>query len=321
MHSIFLSSYIMVYLFALFVLLVLQSFAAFFSVGILRKWDFSSTSPAQYKLERKSYLIVLIIFFTLIVNIVLLPFFAYSVDALSVIVSGAMCGAGVLSANSYGIYVFALKLIVIFLSGIWLFINKEDIKSISYKYMKTKISVFLVIYILFLAEIILTLFYLSNIPMEPVLCCSNIYGASGVDSSLPLNLNRSYTVVLFYLLYFLTLFSNLQKYRLISFISNLFFLYIAYFALIYFFGTYIYELPTHQCPFCMLQKEYYFVGYLVWGLLFVGVFLGTAPFIVYTLIKENLEKIFKYSSLFNTIFVLLCTYFVVSYYLKNGVLL
>ena len=28
-----------------------------------------------------------------------------------------------------------------------------------------------------------------------------------------------------------------------------------------FISLYIYELPTHACPFCLLQREYHFVGY------------------------------------------------------------
>jgi hypothetical protein len=54
-------------------------------------------------------------------------------------------------------------------------------------------------------------------------------------------------------------------------------------ALIGFISLYIYELPTHHCPFCILQSEYKYVGYpLYLGFLFGAVFgigVGTiAPF-------------------------------------------
>ncbi|MCD8478146.1 MAG: hypothetical protein LRY68_09925, partial [Sulfurospirillum sp.] len=43
--------------------------------------------------------------------------------------------------------------------------------------------------------------------------------------------------------------------------SNLLFLFFAIVSLILFFSTYVYELPTHHCPFCLLQSDYYGVGY------------------------------------------------------------
>jgi hypothetical protein len=33
-------------------------------------------------------------------------------------------------------------------------------------------------------------------------------------------------------------------------------------AIISFISLYIYELPTHHCPFCMLQREYRYLGYV-----------------------------------------------------------
>jgi hypothetical protein len=41
-------------------------------------------------------------------------------------------------------------------------------------------------------------------------------------------------------------------------------------ALISFISLYFYELPTHHCPFCILQREYHYVGYLIYVTLLVG---------------------------------------------------
>jgi hypothetical protein len=35
-------------------------------------------------------------------------------------------------------------------------------------------------------------------------------------------------------------------------------------------SLYIYELPTHHCPFCILQSEYGHIGYLLYAFLLVG---------------------------------------------------
>jgi hypothetical protein len=99
------------------------------------------------------------------------------------------------------------------------------------------------------------------------------------------------------------------------------FLYIGYYAVTYFFSTYIYQLPTHQCPFCMLQKEYFFIGYFIWGSLFLGTFFGISSYILKISINKDLFYTYKYSLIFNSIFIFLCSFYVIGYYLLNGVFL
>jgi hypothetical protein len=45
-----------------------------------------------------------------------------------------------------------------------------------------------------------------------------------------------------------------------------------------FISLYFYQLPTHHCPFCLLQKEYYYIGYPLYLSLFgagiAGIGLG-----------------------------------------------
>ncbi len=37
---------------------------------------------------------------------------------------------------------------------------------------------------------------------------------------------------------------------------------------------YFYELPSHHCPFCLLQKEYGYIGYVLYATLFGGAVAG-----------------------------------------------
>jgi hypothetical protein len=60
---------------------------------------------------------------------------------------------------------------------------------------------------------------------------------------------------------------------LFSFASGLFFL-MAGISFISFISLYFYELPTHHCPFCVLQREYGYVGYLLYASLLAGVVSG-----------------------------------------------
>jgi len=47
-------------------------------------------------------------------------------------------------------------------------------------------------------------------------------------------------------------------------------------SLISFICLYFYELPTHHCPFCILQKEYGYVGYALYTTLLGGGVTGLA---------------------------------------------
>ena len=58
-----------------------------------------------------------------------------------------------------------------------------------------------------------------------------------------------------------------------SFASGLFFL-VACISVLSFISLYFYELPTHRCPFCLLQKEYGYVGYPLYASLLTGVVSG-----------------------------------------------
>jgi len=45
-------------------------------------------------------------------------------------------------------------------------------------------------------------------------------------------------------------------------------------SLISFISLYIYEMPSHHCPFCILQKEYHYIGYPLYATLLLGAVTG-----------------------------------------------
>jgi hypothetical protein len=321
-NNILLSNEIVIYLFVQIILVILLFIAFYFSISIIKNWDYEKTSTKQYKLEKTSYLVILIISFTLIVKIFLFPYFAYSLDNLSNIVPGAMCAAGIVGANEFGQINLSLKILILFFIGIWLIINSLDLKAKTYPYTKKKYLFYSFIFFLCILEIILDFRFLNAIPTkEPVMCCSTIFGVNSVGSKIPFDLSISMLLIIFYLLYLLIVFINIQKQALLNLVINFLFLYIAYYAVTYFFSTYVYELPTHQCPFCMLQKEYNFVGYFIWSTLFLGTFFGVASYVLKVFIDRDLDYTYKYSLIFNTIFIAICTFYVLRYYLINGVFL
>lgn len=322
MSEIFLSNEIIIFLFLQTILYLLFCVALFKSIQIVRFWDFSKSSSYQYNLEKSSYLTILIIVFSLFVKIFLFFYFIFTIDKLSVLITGAMCATGVFSTTIYGEFSLALKVFTLFFCGVWLVLNHYDLKTKDYKYTKTKFILFFPIFALFSFELILDYLFLLNIPVNSTIsCCSIIFGLDSLNSNIAFNLNITSLILLFYLLYFLTLIVNFLNKTFLLVLVNLLFFYISYFSIIYFFSTYIYELPTHKCPFCMMQKEYNYIGYLVWGFLILGTFFAICNFVLSLILKVKKQTLFNYSNIFNSLFVFLVSFYVIRYYILNAVFL
>jgi len=322
MNEILLSNEVIVYLLSETLLYLLLFIAFLVTLGLLRKWDFNAFTTEQFTLENRSYLVMTIIFFVILLKVVLLPYFVYTIDNLSDLIPGAMCGAGVIKANGYGNPLLILKIIILFLSGLWLTVNSIDLGAKNYPYLKLKSWFFVFIFILLSTEFALDMLYFTHIETSnPVSCCSVIFGQIGGANGLPFGLDISKLMILFYLLFLLLVLAIWANNALLTIVASILFASISYYAVVYVFGTYIYELPTHQCPFCMLQDHYYYVGYLVWGLLFLGIFFALDSAIMYYFFKINSKELKKISLILLGLFVLLSSSYVVVYYIKNGVFL
>lgn len=322
MNEVLLSNEVIVYLLSETVLYLLLLIAFISTLGLLRKWDFNLFTTEQFSLENRSYLVMTIIFFVMLLKVLLLPYFVYTIDTLSTLIPGAMCGAGVIKANAYGNPLLSIKIVILLLSALWLSLNSIDINAKNYPYVKLKSWFYLIIFILLSVEFALDILYFTNIETtNPVSCCSVIFGQTGGANGLPFGLDTTKLLILFYLLFALLVLTTVSQMEIMSIVSSLLFGVIAYYSVVYFFGTYIYELPTHLCPFCMLQDHYYYVGYLVWGLLLLGVFLMIDASIMQRFFSKPSQKLKRTSLLLLTIFVVLCTIYVLVYYLKNGVFL
>lgn len=316
--SIFLLNDIVVFLFIELILLLLMIVSEFSVLKVLKNWNFALTTSSQYALEKRNYLVNTLIYFTVITKMILFVYFIKFLDELSSVVPGAMCAAGVIGANSYGNILLLFKIFILFLLGIWILINILDLKAKDFPFLKEKYNLFTFIFVLIILEFLLEFTYFLNIPLSvPVYCCTTVFTVG----NLPFGLEIPSLLILYYVLFGIILIAGLLKLPSISFMFNIVFLFCAYYSVTYFFGTYVYQLPNHKCPFCMLQKEYYYIGYAIWISLFCGVFFGISPYVVHSIIKKRYDFLYKYSVLFHLLFVGICSACVGIYYLKNGVLL
>lgn len=288
------------------------------SVKIYLNWDINSTSKAQYKLEKQSFLAATIIKYIFGVKIPLFLFFIFTLDKISNLLTGAMCAAGVVDATEYGTNLIILKIINLYLFASWLKLHSEDMKDKNQPYARTKFGLFMLLFFSFMVEIILEGVMFGNIEIDKMVsCCGSIYSSSAASAiSGIFSLETTTVLTLFYGNYLLIVLFYFLKKRYLFTVANMFFIVIALVALILFFGTYIYELPSHHCPFCFLQRDYHYVGYFIYFFLFMGTFYG----LVVSFVQESASS-YKISLLFNSLYVILLTLFVANYYLKNGVLL
>ena len=294
--------------------------AFFLSIKIFLKWDINSTSTLQYTLEKQSYLTATIIKYIFIIKVPLFLFFIFTLDKISNILTGAMCGAGVVDATDYGNYLFVLKIINLYIFAYWLALHAEDMKHENQPYTKAKFGFFIVAFFLFLSEMIIEGVMFGSIDLDEIVsCCGTIYSSStGSYISQIFAMNPTLLLTLFYGIFTLLLIFFFLKRNYAFAILNIFFILISIVTLITFFGTYIYELPSHHCPFCFLQSDYYYVGYLLYALLFTGTFYGIAAGFIPTS-EENRTSNYKKSILFNSLYMTLVSLYPLFYYIKNGV--
>ncbi len=297
------------------VFFIFGSIALYLSVRIYLNYDKNSTDTIQYTLERQSYLAATIIKYIFVVKVPLFLFFIFTLDKLSNVLSGAMCGAGVLDAMEYGSILIGLKILNIYLFAFWLVLNADDVSCENQPYIKIKFGLFIALFALFLFEILIEFYTFYNFEVDKLVsCCGTLYSASaGTFVSNIFAIDNKILVAVFYANFALIALAYFLKYKYIYALSNLIFIIVSIIAMIMFFGTYIYELPSHHCPFCYLQSDYYYVGYLIYTLLFLGTFNG--------LIVVFKDKFYRLSFISNTLFVILVSGYVLVYYLKNGVFL
>ena len=310
-----LTIYILDILFALF-----ATVAFVVSLKIFKGYDRDATTALQYELEKKGYLAATIIKYLFFIKVPFFLFFIFTLDSISFVLPGAMCGAGVVNASSEATPLLFLKILNIYLFAYWIVLDKEDMSDESQPYMKQKFGLYLLFYMLLMVEMFLEFRMFFSIDIKSVVdCCGAIFSHSdGSYMGELLGLSSSLYITLFYGNFFLLVLSYFMKNRYLFALLSLLFIAVALLTLIAFFGTYIYELPTHHCPFCLLQSDYHYVGYLLYSLLFLGTFHGVVIGVHH--FKQEIEqKKMQYALGFMMLYVGIISYYFLGYYFRNGV--
>lgn len=259
------------------------AFAAGPAAEIRRRWDLTSGSDRQLRMERRTYLISALVNWVMAYEIISLFLFIRTVDDLHPLFTGAMCAAGTLNVTPYGYPALVMKIVNAVLCGVWAILNAADNRAPDYPLIRIKYRWLLWMIVPLSLEAFFQWRYWTGLRPDIITsCCGTLFSdqaatVAGHLSHLPMVPTR----VLFFLGLLLTLRMGVhflttgRAAALFAIASGGLFI-LSLIAVISFISVYYYELPTHHCPFCLLQSEYGHVGYLLYAALLTGVISGTA---------------------------------------------
>ena len=256
-------------------------YASFYGTVILKRWDLSSGSEFQLGLERRTYLISTMLSYAFGFQLISLFLFIYTTDHITPLFVGAMCAAGTLNVNLWGYPTIILKLFNFIVAGLWLIVNFADNRAHDYPLIKKKYGLLLLITPFVLAEFIVQGLYFMGLKPDVITsCCGSLFSSERENVVAGLTgLPRLPMEFTFYFIMAVTIaFGLFFIYRksggyLFGALSAVTFL-VSCAAIISFISLYIYELPTHHCPFCILQREYGYIGYTLYVSLLGGTIAG-----------------------------------------------
>lgn len=260
-------------------------YAAYFGLRVLLRWDLASGSELQLALERRTYLVSTVLAYVFGFQLLSLFLFIFTAEDLHPLFVGAMCAAGTLNVNGWGYPALGLKVVVFILAGLWLVLNHADNRAPDYPLIIKKYALLLLIAPLFLLETAMQALYLLTLKADVITsCCGTLFSAGSArtgtaGTSLLTTASTLPLPAVFYGSFFLVFLLGAFVYRTgrggyaFSLVSIFAFL-VAVLSLIVFITPYFYELPTHRCPFCILQKGYGYVGYPLYLSLLGGTVAG-----------------------------------------------
>ncbi|MDM8557144.1 hypothetical protein QUF75_20680 [Desulfococcaceae bacterium HSG7] len=282
-----------------FMVSVAAIYASVLGVQIIRQWNLKSGSQKQLILERKTYLVSTVLNYVMGCELFSLFLFITMADRIHTLFIGAMCAVGTLNANEFGYVTLIFKAMNFIFCGIWLTVNYLDNKGYDYPLIRFKYKLLLSITPLIVAETVWLLNYLIRLEPEIITsCCGTLFNEDAQTVAGELAHLPSYkTKIFFYACLIFTLgvgiyFYFMGKGAVILALLNTALFFISLASVISFISLYYYELPTHHCPFCLIQKEYHYIGYALYLSLFLAMIMGASLGVINRFKKfDSLKKI------------------------------
>jgi len=237
---------------------------------VMRNWRPSSLDEQQLLLERDTELVSTLAHHALLITMFSLPLFVFTADDIHGLFIGAMCATGTLNAAPYGWQALLIKVWIFFLGGLWIIVNYYDRRVETSPLMHARFIALFGLLPLALLDLLLSYAFFSGLrPKVITSCCGTLFGSTADNLGAELaGLPVVSSMTLFFLVlaaYLLVLLANLRYAQellryLAGVLAGVFFL-VGVVAVLSFLSLYIYQLPTHHCPFDMLQGSCDYIGY------------------------------------------------------------
>ncbi len=306
--------------------------AAFTGVRVVRFWDQSADTPLQIRLENEIWLSSTLMEYGLFFQIFSLFLLVIAADSFASLLPGAMCATGSFLANGYGMKVLGLKLISVFFYGFWIVIHRLDICSPEYPLIRLKNVYLLLLCPLLLADITFQVLYLQGVTPDIITsCCGVVFKKPGIGlPGLSQEMASFTSIILFYcgcLFLFLAAWRDFRSSHIFTAIGSFFLFPAGLWIVTTFVSPYVYAMPHHRCPFCLLHGEYNFIGYPLFISLYLASFSGMAIVLpgIFSSYSElgtaiaNFQKRFRMLLLFSLIiFTGLSLFYPLKYLLAGG---
>lgn len=318
------------------VVLILSAIAARTAISVLRYWDPASDSNRQIRLENETWLSSTLVQYAMGFQVLSLILFVLAADNFSKVISGAMCATGSLTANQYGMFVLFVKMLGAFCCGFWIVLHFLDISSERYPLLKTKYVALMCLLPLLLVDIVSQTLYIANLKPDIITsCCAVVFGeGGGNDGNLLGSMPQGLLLEVFYgtalLLAILGHFLYRRLNRLLLWLNGLVwlaFVGVSFVAITTVFSSYVYAMPYHHCPFCILKPEYHYIGFAIYGTMLPAGFFGLAAALVGVIparyglaevVRRFQKKAVLWSSILLTLFVIVVSYHYVLYRFVGG---
>ena len=252
-------------------------YSAFWSYKIIDGWDLQSGSEGQLALEKKTYLVSTLMTYAFGFQILSFFLFVYLTDDLHRLFVGAMCAAGTLNVNENGYPAVVLKVLNCLLAGVWLVLNHTDNQASDYPLIRKKYALLLAIVPFLLLETEQQWSYFLNLKANVITsCCGSLFSteeegvAAGLAALPVIPMQVAFFGIMAFILASGVWFLLKGRGGKLFAVAGTLTFPVSIAALISFISLYFYELPTHHCPFCILQREYQYVGYLIYTTLLGG---------------------------------------------------
>jgi hypothetical protein len=266
--------------------LVMLTGGAGLGLTIARHWRPEQADERQLTLERRSYLVATLVQWGIGFETLSLLLFLYTLDDLHPLFVGAMCATGTLNANPVGWHLLWLKPLLFLAGSLWLVANHLDRRVPDAPLTRPKFLALLALLPLAAADLVLMAVYFAGLEPEIITsCCGSLFSKSGHGVANELAALPVRPMIIAFYVVSMTFGGMLLICRwcsgwawrtLLAVAAGLFGA-TALASVVAFISVYYYRMPSHHCPFDLLQGPYHFIGYPLYLCLFGALLCGLVP--------------------------------------------